>query len=114
MTSAPAAYAPARPPRPAGLRRLELVALCLLVAAYVGIRRWNLTPFCLDSDEIFSLLCAPCNLGHLLHGVSVDVVHPPLSYLLLWLWIRIGGGSLVWMRLLPFTVSVLALVPVGV
>jgi hypothetical protein len=109
MTSAPAAYAPARPPRPARLRRPELVALFLLVAAYVSIRLWNLTTFCLDSDEIFSLLCARFNLGHLLHAVSVDVVHPPLSYLLLWLWIRIGGESLVWMRLLPFAISVLAL-----
>jgi uncharacterized membrane protein len=114
MTSATAASAPARPPRPARLRRPELVALCLLIAAYVSIRLWNLTTFCLDSDEIFSLLCARFDLGHLLHAVSVDVVHPPLSYLLLWLWIRIGGESLVWMRLLPFAISVLALGPVWI
>jgi hypothetical protein len=94
--------------------RREGIALCLLVAAYVSIRLWNLTTFCLDSDEIFSLLCARFNLGHLLHAVSVDVVHPPLSYLLLWLWIRIGGESLVWMRLLPFAISVLALGPVWI
>jgi uncharacterized membrane protein len=114
MTSATAASTPALPPRYVRLRRPELAALCLLVAAYVGIRLWNLTTFCLDSDEIFSLLCARFNLGHLLHAVSVDVVHPPLSYLLLWLWIRIGGESLLWMRLLPFAISVLALVPVWI
>ena len=40
----------------AALRRLEVAAICVLVAGFIGIRLWNLTAFCLDSDEIFSLL----------------------------------------------------------
>jgi len=114
MSSIAAASAPVRPPHPTRLDGRELAAFCLLIAAYVSIRLWNLTTFCLDSDEIFSLLCARLDPGHLLHAVSVDVVHPPLSYLMLWLWIRIGGESLVWMRLLPFLISVLALIPVWI
>jgi hypothetical protein len=93
----------------AALRRLEVAVLCVLAAGFIGIRLWNLTAFCLDSDEIFSLLCARYNFGHLLQSVRADVVHPPLSYLLLWVWVRIGGESMLWLRLLPFLLSVLAL-----
>jgi len=91
------------------LRRLEVAALCVLVAGFVGIRLWNLTAFCLDSDEIFSLLCARYNLWHMLKSVQADVVHPPLSYLLLWAWVRFGGESMLWLRMLPFLISVSAL-----
>lgn len=102
--------APASQTSPAGARpRWELGAACLLAAGFIVIRLWNLTSFCLDSDEIFSLLCARYQLGHLLQSVQADVVHPPLSYLLLWGWVKIGGESLVWLRLLPFLLSVLAL-----
>jgi hypothetical protein len=91
------------------LRRLEPVVILALVAAFIGIRLWNLTAFCLDSDEIFSLLTARSSLGHLFDSVRADVVHPPLSYLLLWGWVKIGGESMPWLRLLPFLLSVLAL-----
>ena len=43
-------------PARARLRRLEVAALCVLVAGFIGIRLWNLTAFCLDSDEIFRVL----------------------------------------------------------
>jgi hypothetical protein len=94
---------------PIAVRRLEVAALCVLVAGFIGIRLWNLTAFCLDSDEIFSLLCARYRLGHLLQSVQADVVHPPLSYLLLWVWVRIGGEAMPWLRVLPFLLSVSAL-----
>ena len=96
----------------AGAARMSACATWALVAGFIGIRLWNLTAFCLDSDEIFSLLCARYKFGHMLESVRADVVHPPLSYLLLWGWVRIGGESLLWMRLLPFLLSILALVPV--
>ena len=98
----------------ARLRRLEVPILCILLAGFVAVRLWNLTTFCLDSDEIFSLLCARYPLPHLLHSVQMDVVHPPLFYLLLGLWVRIGGESLLWLRLLPFLLSMAALIPVWI
>ncbi|MGO4879190.1 MAG: hypothetical protein ACLP59_00020 [Bryobacteraceae bacterium] len=91
------------------LRWLEIGALIVLVAGFIAIRLWNLTSFCLDSDEIFSLLCARYNLAHLFGSVRADVVHPPLFYLLLWAWVRIGGESMPWLRLLPFLLSVASL-----
>jgi len=90
-------------------RPWEAAALCVLVAGFIGIRLWNLTAFCLDSDEIFSLLTARDGLGHLLASVRADVVHPPLFYLLLWVWVGMGGESMPWLRLLPFLISILAL-----
>ncbi len=114
MASVAAPSASANPPLAPRGRRREAALLWFMLAAYVCIRLWNLTSFCLDSDEIFSLLCARSSLGDLLHAVRIDVVHPPLSYLLLWGWIRIGGQSLLWIRLLPFFLSLLALAPVWI
>ncbi len=93
----------------ARLRHLKAPIFILLVAGFVAVRLWNLTTFCLDSDEIFSLLTARFSLPHMLQSVRADVVHPPLFYFLLWVWIRIGGESLLWLRLLPFLISILAL-----
>jgi len=90
-------------------RPIEAAAIALLVAGFIGIRLWNLTAFCLDSDEIFSLLTARENLGHLFQSVRADVVHPPLFYLVLWVWVKIGGESMLWLRLLPLLLSILAL-----
>jgi hypothetical protein len=111
MASLAAAPTSAKQSLAARLKRPESVAFSILFAAFIGIRLWNLTTFCLDSDEIFSLLCARFNPAGLLHAVRVDVVHPPLWYFLLWIWRGIGGESLLWMRLLPFLISVAALVP---
>lgn len=92
-------------------RRLEVPIYVLLIGGFIAIRLWNLTAFCLDSDEIFSLLTSRYNFAGLLQSVRADVVHPPLFYLVLGLWVRIGGASLLWLRLLPFLLSIAALAP---
>jgi len=89
-------------------------AVWLVMAAYIVIRFWNLTTFTLDSDEIFSLLSAQHSVPAVLKAVRGDVVHPPLSYLLLGLWAWVGGTSLLWLRLLPFFLSIAALVPLWI
>lgn len=96
------------------LRRPEAIALSTVVAAFVVIRFWNLTTFTLDSDEIFSVLSARYSLPGILQAVRMDIVHPPLSYLLLGVWTRIGGESLLWVRLLPCLLSILALAPLWI
>jgi len=83
----------------------------LLAAIFVVIRLWNIATFCLDSDEVFSLTCAQASWTVLFQKAAFDLVHPPLFYILLKLWIGIGGDSLVWVRLLPALCSCLALVP---
>jgi uncharacterized membrane protein len=39
-------------------------------------------------------------------------VHPPLFYLLLKIWIGVGGESLLWLRLFPALISIAAIMPI--
>jgi uncharacterized membrane protein len=87
------------------------IAWWALVALYVVVRAWNLTAFCLDSDEVFSITSARLGWTDLMAALVYDSVHPPLFYALLKLWIGVGGTSLIWVRMLPFALSVLGLVP---
>jgi uncharacterized membrane protein len=87
---------------------LLTLSLCLI---YVALRLWRLTDSCLWFDEIFSIHAAEHSIGSLLWFVAQDLIHPPLSYLLLKGWISIGGESLLWLRLFPVFFSTLALFP---
>jgi hypothetical protein len=89
----------------------QLAAFALLVCLYVATRLWQLTAACLWFDEIFSLHAARHEWGPLLAFAAADVVHPPLFYLLLKGWVKLGGESLVWLRLLPALAAIAALVP---
>jgi hypothetical protein len=87
-----------------------LVSIGLLLC-FIAIRFWRLTAASLDGDEIFSLILARQNLHDLMISAVYDATHPPLFYLLLKVWIRIGGDSLFWLRLFPFTACTLCLFP---
>lgn len=71
-----------------------------------------MTDLALDGDEIFSINLARASWHNLLAGAVDDAVHPPLLYVLLKLWMGVGGDSLFWLRLFPVTASVLCLLPV--
>jgi len=88
------------------------IATIAVVALFIGMRLWRLTDFALDGDEIFSVQLARDNWHDLFAGAVQDAIHPPLLYVLLKLWIEVGGESLLWLRLFPFTASVLCLLPV--
>lgn len=82
-----------------------------LAVLYVAIRIWHLTDSCLWFDEIFSVHAAEHPWGSLFKFVAQDLIHPPLFYAALKLWIGVGGESLLWLRMLPVVFSALALVP---
>jgi len=84
------------------------IALCLI---YIVVRVWRLTDSCLWFDEIFSVHAAEHTWNTIWWFVARDLIHPPLFYATLKLWIGIGGESLLWLRLLPVLFSALALVP---
>ena len=84
------------------------IGLCIL---YVGVRLWRLTDSCLWFDEIFSTHAAEHDWGSLFWFVAQDLIHPPLSYALLKIWITIGGESVFWLRLFSVFFSVAALFP---
>jgi uncharacterized membrane protein len=83
----------------------------LAVVLYIGARLWGLTDSCLWFDEIFSVHAALHPWSDLLQFVRLDLIHPPLFYALLKIWIAAGGESLAWLRLFPVFFSVLALAP---
>jgi uncharacterized membrane protein len=88
------------------IREVALAASLLFV--FVTVRVANLTTFCLDSDEVFSVRISRLGWGAMLDAAARDAVHPPLFYALLKVWIAIGGESRVWMRLLPLAFSLAA------
>jgi mannosyltransferase len=88
--------------------RFLIAAMCV---AYLAVRLWRLTDSCLWFDEIFSVHAAEHSWGGLWWFVAQDLVHPPLFYALLKIWIGIGGESLLWMRLFPVFFATLALFP---
>ena len=82
-----------------------------LAIAYAATRLWRLTASCLWFDEIFSVHAAQHSWNSILGFIAQDLIHPPLFYLFLKLWIGIGGESIFWLRLLPVIFSIAAVVP---
>jgi uncharacterized membrane protein len=89
-------------------KRLIIASLLLL---FVVARLWWLTRFGLYGDEIFSLRLASAGWSDLIAQVIRDAVHPPLFYLLLKVWITVGGESIYWVKLFPVFASIASLAP---
>lgn len=92
-------------------RSAKTLLVTLLVVGYLSIRLWDLTATCLWFDEVFSVHAAEHSWRELFAFVALDLIHPPLFYLLLKAWIAVGGEGLLWLRLFPVVWSVAAIVP---
>ncbi|HEY8560009.1 MAG TPA: glycosyltransferase family 39 protein [Pyrinomonadaceae bacterium] len=90
---------------------IGFLALAAVCAAFIALRFWRLTDSCLWFDEIFSVHAAEMDLPDLVGFVARDLIHPPLSYVLLKIWISAGGESLFWLRFFPVFFSILTLIP---
>lgn len=94
-----------------GRLRVGQVISLLLCLAFVASRCWGIRESCLWFDEIFSVHAAEHAWLDLLKFVSLDLIHPPLFYLILKLWIAVGGESLMWLRMLPAIIAGLSVIP---
>src|SRR6185295_951394 len=83
----------------------------LIAIAFVLARMWRLASSCLWFDEIFSVHAARHSWAGLVKFAAADIIHPPLFYALLKIWMAAGGESVLWLRLLPFLFSVVTIVP---
>lgn len=90
--------------------RQVFLPVCIAGIFIVG-RLWRLTASCLWFDEIFSVHAARHTWSGLFHFVAADIIHPPLFYALLKIWIALGGESLLWLRLFPALTSLLTIIP---
>ncbi len=82
-----------------------------IIGLFIGARLWRLTASCLWFDELFSVHGARHEWNRLLDFVAADIIHPPLFYILLKLWITVAGESLFWLRLFPVLTSIAVIVP---
>ena len=89
----------------------SIVLFALIVALFIGARLWGLTASCLWFDEVFSVHAAKHGWTELFRFVAADIIHPPLFYVLLKVWIGIGGESLLWLRLFPLIASIVLIIP---
>lgn len=85
--------------------------IALISAFYIAIRFWNLTHSCLWFDEIFSIHAAEHSWGSFFGFIAQDLIHPPFFYILLKIWITVGGETLFWLRFFPVLFSIIALLP---
>ena len=92
--------------------RSSLLLFFVVVALFIAARIWRLTDSCLWFDEIFSIHAARYDWKQMLQFVAADLIHPPLFYALLKIWIAIGGEALLWLRFLSVLLSVAAIVPI--
>ena len=92
-------------------RRANLLLFGLGLTVLVAVRLRGLTASCLWFDEIFSVHAARQSWSQMLSFVAADLIHPPLFYALLKVWIAVGGESLTWLRLLPALTSIATIVP---
>ncbi len=88
-----------------------LIIFALVCVAFIALRFWNLTTSCLWFDEIFSVHAAEMDFQNLVWFIAQDLIHPPLFYILLKIWIMIGGESLFWLRFFSVFFSIISIVP---
>src|SRR5262245_51647170 len=106
-----AAGDPGKPSAPVFSERAATTG-AVLIGVFVAGRLWRLTSYSLRADEIFSFQVAQqSSWKGLLVAVIRDIVHPPLFYAMLSVWLHIGGASELWLRLLPVLTAIAALGP---
>jgi hypothetical protein len=107
MAEARISFDPAAP-----LTRTRASAILVVIAAvYIAARLWHLTSVGLFGDEVFTFWTAAQDWNGLFASVIGDVAHPPLYYVLLKVWIDLGGQSLLWIKLLPALMSIATVFP---
>jgi len=92
-------------------RRTHFAAFLVVVGIYIASRFWGLTSSCLWFDELFSVHAAEHDWSSIWSFISLDLIHPPLFYIILKVWILTSGESLLWLRLLPVLFGVIAIFP---
>src|SRR5215203_4387909 len=98
-------------PEAPGHRQPGFALFLLAVVLFIAARLWRLGAFGLWGDEITSLEVVRLAWSGLFAFIKADVVHPPLFYVLLKLWVGIGGDSLAWLRLFPVLTAIATIVP---
>lgn len=87
------------------------ILLVLLAALFVMLRFWDITTYSLWGGEAFTMIGAQKSWGDMFAYIVADIVHPPLIYVLLKLWITVGGESVFWLKLFSVLSGVAVIAP---
>lgn len=90
---------------------LPLAVFILVAILFVTLRFWKISVYSIWGGEAFSMIGAKQDWQGMFSYVIADIVHPPLFYILLKLWIAIGGESVLWLKLLPVLSGIVLVVP---
>lgn len=90
---------------------LPAVVLSSVIAIFVALRIWHITTYSLWGGEAFTMIGVKQGWNGMFSYIIADIVHPPLFYVLLKLWILLGGESLLWLKLLPVLSGIAMVVP---
>lgn len=96
---------------PRAVNRAVFALLPINVLLYVLSRLWKLSAYDLWADELTTFGYVVSDWSSMTTYVIQDIVHPPLFYVFLKLWVIIGGDSLIWIRLFPALTAICAIVP---
>ncbi len=81
--------------------RKSLFLLMLIVVLFIALRFRGISRYGLWLDETFSEYMVKLGWSELIRNAVADIVHPPFFYVLLKLWVTIGGHSLVSLKVFP-------------
>jgi hypothetical protein len=90
---------------------LSLVVFTLVAILFIALRFWKINAYSIWGGEAFSMIGAKQDWQGMFAYVIADIVHPPLFYILLKLWITLGGESVLWLKLLPVLSGIALVVP---
>lgn len=93
---------------PANLPALTLVTF---ITIFVALRIWHIAAYSLGGGEAFAMIGAKQDWNGMFSYIVADIVHPPLFYVVLKLWVLIGGESLPWLKLFAVLFGIAMVVP---
>ncbi len=107
----PRPAAPLRVIRPVLVRVSCWLPLAASATVYVALRLRSIWSPRLWGDEVFNYSLSQSTWVTLIKRTALDMMHPPLFYILLKPWVQVVGGSLPGLRVIPVAISVAAAVP---
>ena len=90
---------------------LSSAIFAVVAIVFVFLRFWKIGAFSLWGVEAFTMIGVHQDWPDMFAYVVADIVHPPLFYILLKLWVGLGGESIVWLKLFPVLSGIGIVVP---
>lgn len=80
---------------------LPLAIFVLVAILFIALRIWKISAYSIGGGEVFAMIGAKLDWRGMFSYAIADIVHPPLFYIILKVWIALGGESALWLKLLP-------------